>query len=322
MSCPCGWWAVTFVPLPKPSRMWLNGHVVPWSEGPVHVWTELATRGCNVFEGLRGYRRPDGRVDVLNLQQHLARLYRSADLLRLPAAVDEGTLTAGIGELLQTLGGTADLYIRPTLYLAEGRHGTTPEETDAGAYIVAVPVPAEAGACGTSRCLVSSYRKQPSATLSALIKTGATYLTYRLPIIEAMAAGCDEAILLGTHGRVTETTSSSVFGVRKRRLTTPPLSEGILDSITRANVIVLARELGVDVDEAPMTRDDLVTFDELFTTGTLSGVRAVTHVDDTTIGGGSVGVVTEELWRRYTEICQEATPDRHEWLTAIPGQSR
>ena len=301
--------------LNRPARIWLNGRVRAWDDAKVHVWTELATRGANVFEGLRALRRSDGSVAVLDLDAHVNRLFRSAELLRLPTTVDVSAIREGIVDIIAALPDFDHFYIRPTLYLEEGRYSTQVDDAVAGAYIVAVDLPPDEPVCRVMSCQISRFRKLPAETLSPLIKTGAVYQTYRLPMLEAKDAGFDEAILVGDDGRITETTGASVFAVVGGVLHTPPVSDGILDSITRANIIEVARSCGRDVVERTMYPADLHHADELFVTGTLNGVAAIGRVDDITVGSGAPGPVTGELfdalWRAY-----RGEPDDR-WITVV-----
>lgn len=303
----------------RPELMWLDGRIVPWAEAQVHVWTELATRGANVFEGIRAYAHEDGALHLVALDEHIARLYQSAHLLRLPVSCDAAAMREAIFELVDRFRGQGDLYVRPTLYLAEGRYETAEEGAVTGAYVVVVPAARSTRTTEGIGALVSSHRKAPDLTLSPLIKTGAAYQLYRLPMLEARDAGLDEAILLNTRDEVAEATGAAVFAVKRGALVTPPLSAGILDSITRRLVMRLAeRHLGLPVIERALSRSELWAADEIFLAGTLCEIKPVVRLGTMAVGSGEPGPHTRALQQRYIDICTGRAPDEDGWLTPVP----
>lgn len=306
----------------RPELLWLNGRIVPWEEAQVHVWTELATRGANVFEGIRAYAHQDGSLHLVAFEQHIARLYQSARLLRLPVSCDAAAIRQAVLELVDRFRGQGDVYVRPTLYLAEGRYETAEQGAVSGAYVVVVPVERSPKVQRGIAVLVSSHRKAPDLALSPLIKTGAAYQLYRLPMLEARDAGCDEAILLNTRDEVAEATGAAVFLVSRGALVTPPLSAGILDSITRRYVMALAaRHLGMEVVERPIARSELLAADEVFLAGTLCEIQPVVRLGTMTVGSGEPGPRTRQLQSRYLDICTGRAADESGWLTRVPEGS-
>lgn len=304
----------------RPPVLWLDGAVVPWADGTVHLWSEVATRGTNVFEGIRVYEHADGSLHMLCLAEHMARLEASCRLLRLPSPVHTDELTSGMMELLQHFRGVGSLYVRPTIYLVEGRYAENLADCQAGSYVVAVPVAQSAHIETGIGCLVSRYHKAPDLTLSPLIKTGSAYGMYRLPMLEARDAGLQDAILLNSRDEVAEATGASVFAVKDGAITTPPLSAGILDSITRRNLIMLARDdLGLQVGEAAMTPSMLMQADEVFLAGTLAEVVPVVRLGTSIVGTGEPGPVTRAVHRHYLDVCEGRRPDARGWLTAVVG---
>lgn len=303
-----------------PEVIWWNGMLVPWREATVHVTSEVATRGVNVFEGTRAYwQEAHERHAILYLDRHIARLRQSARLLRIPAD-DAGEHIArmrdGLPDLVRALGHQGDLYLRPTLYIDEGRYGWRPGEVRLGSYIAGYPTgerPAE-----TITCVVSTWRRTPDLAISPLIKVGAAYQAFRLPRIEARLAGADEAILLNTRDTVAETGGAAVFLVRDGAAVTPPLADGVLDSITRRAVIRLLRSrLNVPVVERSIPRTELYTADEAFLCGTLDEVRIIAGVDGMPVGSGDwpVARAVREL---YLAICSGAgEPIDPDMLTAV-----
>jgi branched-chain amino acid aminotransferase len=306
----------------NPELIWWNGKITAWGDARVHVTSEVATRGTNVFEGVRAYWRPaDRRHAVVHLHRHLTRLEQSARLIRFPAddsAALVKELRDGVPALIRALDHHGDLYLRPTLYIDEGRYGWQPGRVKLGAYIAGYPTGPRPAA--PMSCIVSSWRRTPDLAVSPLVKVGAAYQTFRLPRIEAAMAGADEAILLNLNDTVAETGGAAVFLVRGGTAITPPLADGVLDGITRAVVIDLLRSrLNTPVVERSVLRTELYTADEVFVCGTLDEIRIVGSIDGMPVGAGP-GPVGAAVRRLYLDICtgKEDPPDQ-EMLYSVPA---
>ncbi|MCG5211976.1 aminotransferase class IV [Streptosporangium soli] len=304
-----------------PELIWWNGRLTAWDDARVHVTSEVATRGTNVFEGLRAYWQPGRRRHaVVYLRRHLARLEQSARLIRFPA--DESAalvkeLLDGVPRLIQALNHQGDLYLRPTLYIEEGRYGWRPGQVRLGSYIAGYPTDARSEA--PMSCIVSSWRRTSDLAVSPLVKVGAAYQAFRLPRIEAALAGADEAILLNAGDTVAETGGAAVFLLRGGTAVTPPLADGVLDGITRGVVIDLLRSrLGVPVVERSVPRTELHLADEAFVCGTLDEIRAIGSIDGLP-ANAAPGPVTTAVRELYLAICtgREDPPDQ-EMLYPIP----
>lgn len=262
--------------------------------------------------------RPLGVVGAVRhamAHDHLTRLWRSARMLRIPvteAMID--SLRVGTVALARALGGRAHLYLRPTVYIDSGRYGFRPETTRVGSFVAGFPVDRPEPGTGL-RCLVSSWRRESDLTMPPRIKSGGAYNSFRLPLIEASQRGFDDAILLDEHGLVSEATGAAVFLVRDRRLITPDLASGVLESITRRKVMELAPELGYEGHERRVSRSELYVADEVFLAGTLCEVQAVTDVDGLLIGSGRPGPATMRLAAVYLSICEGNSADRRDWFT-------
>jgi branched-chain amino acid aminotransferase len=279
-----------------------NGEVVPWEAGLVHVWSETAVRGANVFEGLRGYWRDDASGwAVVSWEDHMRRLFQSARLMRIPHAYTAEELWAGTVELLRSLPYREHVYIRPTIYLEHGRYGSDPGAVDTGMYVVAFPVAAPA-APPELRCCVSTWQRAGDLQSPPRVKAGSTYNNLRLPRVEARERGFDDAILLNARGTVAELTGAALFAIRGDEAVTPPFSAGVLESITRAHCARLLEEAGVRVVERELERTELHIADELLACGTLLEVAAVTQVDDLEIGDGRPGPRTRALFDAYRSM--------------------
>ncbi|MGW3183217.1 aminotransferase class IV [Kitasatospora sp. NPDC001119] len=260
-----------------PELIWHNGKVRPWAEATIHVTSETAMRAVNVFEGLRAYRQPDGRLAVVRLDAHLERLESSAALMHIPHPGLAVELRDGIKQLLTALDPQTDVYVRPSVYVDTGRY--TAERTEMTTDTIVTCYPAPVRPVEPMRCIVSSRRRIADDALPTAAKTGAAYSGFRLARLEALNNGADEAILLNQHGNVAETGGAAVFTVRHGRITTPPITDGILPSITRTTVLALAQRLNIPAAEQSLTPGDLHSADEVFVTGTLDEVRIVGRID-------------------------------------------
>lgn len=300
----------------SPDHLWFNGTVVPWAEARLHPWSEAATRGASVFEGIRAYWHAGSSAYwALTLDEHLERLYQSAKLLRFPPTVGRDELTAGIVDLLATLDYRQHAYLRPTLYLDDS-HGGGAGATDVttGAYVVCFragrpPEPL------TYRCGVSSWRRPGDLTLSPRIKSGAGFLSLRLPRIEAAERGFDEMIMLNDRDTVAEATGANVFIVRGGIAITPPVTVGLLEGVTRARLLrVLPDALGVPVVEREIGRSELYAADEVFVCSTLHEIVPVVSVDGFPVGDGRPGRITRRAQEHYVRMCESGPDAEPDWL--------
>lgn len=291
----------------EPDLIWWNGEVVPWQEAQVHVTSETALRGLNVFEGIRAYWRPQvEQFGVVRPHEHLERLAASARLLHILHDGLIEQLAKGLGEILNAIGLREDVYLRPTIYVDSGRYTARQDAVTVGAFIACHPTGPRSEQ--PLSCTISTWRRIPELALPTLAKTGAAYTAFRLARLEAFQAGADEAILLNADGHITETPGAVVFLMRDGQLFTPPLSDGILDSITRRTVIRLARmELGLATQERSITRSELYSADEVFVAGTLDEVRLVAQVDRHAPRHRQSPVATA-LRTAYLELCTGIRP--------------
>ncbi len=303
-----------------PDFLWFNGTVIPWQDAKVHIWSELAVRGANVFDGIRGFWDPKKKCySLLSLEKHLERLFQSAQLLKFPEVLSMKEIIQGIIELIQKLDYQEHIYIRPTIYIESGRYGFDPANTKMGAYIVAFPSSHSPSIFSGIRCCVSSWQRSTDLSFSPRIKTGASYLSLRLPRIEGMQRGLDDVILLNHRGTVAEGSGAAIFIFYKGVAFTPPLYADILQSISRENTIYLLRiEFGIEVVEREISRTELYTADEILFCGTLSEIQPVIEIDGYKINTGVPGPLTTMCRNRYLEICDKNQKVPPGWLFEVP----
>jgi branched-chain amino acid aminotransferase len=302
---------------PRPSIAWLDGRIVPWKDAVVPLWSEAVLRGSSIFEGIRAYWQPEERrFNIVRLDDHLDRLAKSARLEQLPLPAHLiGDLRAGILHVLAAQEFREHMYVRPTVLILTGRYTDDPGQLELSSFVPALPVPSHDQLSEATAC-VSSWRRDADGVTMPRSKLGAAYHALRRPLIEARARGAQDAILLNATGLVVEATASSVFLVARDTVITPPLSDGLLDSITRRCLIELCRtSLGWAVVERSVDRSELYLAEEVFTCSTLSELVSVTEIDGMPVGDGRAGPISTELHRGYRDICLGSKQPPTPWLT-------
>lgn len=278
-------------------QVYINGKLVPAEKATVSVFDHGLLYGDGVFEGMRIY---SGKV--FRLEEHLKRLYDSAKaiLLDVPLGMDE--LTKAVTDTVDA-NDLENGYIRLIVTRGAGTLGLGPDRCNNPQLIIIADkialYPEEFYEKGLEIITSSVIRNHPAA-LSPRIKS-LNYLNNILAKIEGMQAGCIEAMMLNHKGEVAECTGDNLFIVRDGRLLTPPIDAGILEGITRAVVLELAAEAGIETAEIPLTKHDVYVADECFLTGSAAEVIAVVKVDSRTIGDGKPGPVTRDLKKRFVE---------------------
>lgn len=276
-------------------QIYIDGKLVPESEAKISVFDHGLLYGDGVFEGIRVY---NGRV--FKLTEHLDRLYSCARAicLTIPISLEEMEQAT-----LRTVGanGIRNGYIRLVVTRGVGSLGLNPYQCPVASIIIIAGAislyPAEKYEQGLHLITCSTRRPAPAA-LSPQVKS-LNYLNNVLAKIEAIQAGCEEAVMLNEQGYVAECTGDNVFAVKRGEVFTPPVSAGALDGITRRTVIELLKEMEVPCHEVTMTRFDIYTADECFLTGTAAEVIAAVEYDRRRIGDGQPGALTRKLVDRF-----------------------
>jgi branched-chain amino acid aminotransferase len=279
-------------------KVYIAGKLYPKAEAKISVYDHGLLYGDGVFEGLRSY---NGRV--FRLQEHLNRLWDSARAICLHVPINQAEMGKAIHDTLR-VNDIRDGYVRLMVTRGAGALGLDPYKTSDPQVIVITDhialYPAEFYEAGLSIITAATVRNHPAA-LSPRIKS-LNYLNNILAKIEAIQAGTFEAIMLNTRGEVAECTGDNIFLVRNGVILTPPNDAGILEGVTRAAVIELARASGIEVREIPLVRHDVYIADEVFLTGTAAEVIPVVRVDSRQIGLGKPGPITLDLIAKYQEL--------------------
>ncbi len=303
----------------KGRKIWVDGEFVDWDAAQVHVLTHSLHYGLAAFEGIRAYKRADGATYVFRLREHVERLFDSCRMaLLVPKPTREAVEQACVETLRQN--GMDDGYIRPIVFVGEGAMGIYAPHNPVRTSVIAWKWGAYLGDDALKngiRAKISSLSRLHVNVSLAKAKITGQYTNSILAKREAKFGGYDEAILLDTSGYVSEGSGENIFVVKKGVLYTPDLSCSILEGITRDSVMTLARELGLPVVEARLTRDQLWLADEVFLTGTAAEVTPVREIDNRTIGGGSMGPITKRLQTRFFEVVRGSDASHPEWLTRV-----
>ena len=298
--------------------IWLDGKFVAWDDAHVHVLTHTLHYGLGVFEGIRCYRTSDGRSAVFRLSEHIDRLFDSAhiNLLEIPFSREQ-VLDACLETLRRNH--LDEGYLRPLVFLGAGAMGLNPGANPVRVAVIAWEWGAYLGEEGMERGIrakVSSFSRHHVNSKMTKGKTCGDYVNSILAKREALLDGYDEAIMLDTQGLVSEATGENLFLVRDGELKTPPLPT-VLDGITRNSIMQLARDKGMKVTEAPLTRDDLYIADELFLTGPAAAVTPIREVDSRQIGSGTRGPVTKTLQTAFFDVVSGKESKYESWLTYV-----
>lgn len=298
--------------------VYFNGQYVPLREARVGILTHALHYGTGVFEGIRAYwDEPDKELYLMRPHEHFERWKRNCGILRLEVAPAAEELCAITVRLLQRNQLRSHVYVRPLAYKCAERVGVSPDDRDAFA-LVALPYGDYLHSDGGLHACVSAWRRLEDNAIPARAKICGAYVNSALASDDARRAGFDEAILLNESGHVAEGSTSNIFMVRKGRLITPPVTENVLEGITRSAVMELAeRELGMRVAERPIDRSELYLADELFLTGTAVGVAPIVRVDHRPVRDAAVGPIAGQLRHLYFEAAHGRLRNYRKWLVPV-----
>jgi branched-chain amino acid aminotransferase len=299
-------------------RVIMDGKLVPWERAVVHVSTHGFLYGTAVFEGVRAYWDADARrLNVFELDAHSKRLERNAKLMGFDKTPDWKTLREWQLYALSCNDFSTDVYLRPVIYFGEGGIGIFPKTQAQKTLIMAVPMGAYFGKTVLA-VKVSSWQRISQSVIPPLAKVNGGYVNSYLAAKEARDAGFDDAIMLNSRGYVSEGSGANIFIVKNGALLTPGYSSDILDGVTRAHVLRLAKDLNVPVAERTIARGELYTADEMFFCGTGVEISPIGRVDHVTLGDGQPGPVTKKIQARFQQSVRGKVPEYKDLLTPVP----
>jgi branched-chain amino acid aminotransferase len=298
--------------------VYFDGQYMPLGEARVGILTHALHYGTGVFEGIRAHwDEAQEQLYVLRPLEHYERWRRNCGILRIVVPLTPGELCEITLELMRRNAFRTNVYVRPLAYKSAQRIGVSPDDQDSFA-VVALPFGDYLHAEKGLHAGVSSWRRIEDNAIPARAKICGAYVNSALASDEARQCGFDEAIFLNESGHVAEGAASNIFMVRNEKLITPPVSENVLEGITRDSVMELARrELGMQVVERPIDRSELYVCDELFLTGTAVGIAPIVRVDHRTVGDGEIGSVTRGLQQLYFDATRGHMRTYLRWLAPV-----
>ena len=297
--------------------IWLDGEWLPWRDAKVHVLTHTLHYGMGVFEGLRAYNAEQG-TSIFRLREHTDRLFRSAHILKMVIPYDKDTMDQVQCESVKR-NNLNSAYIRPMCFYGSEGMGLRADNLKVHVMVAAWEWGSYLGAENMQKGLrirTSSYVRNHVNSVMCKAKANGNYMNSILALQEALQCGYDEALLLDHEGYVAEGSGENIFIIRNGKLYTPELTSA-LEGITRATIITIAEQIGVEVVEKRITRDEVYVADEAFFTGTAAEVTPIRELDDRIIGQGARGPMTERIQSLYFDYVYGRKADGEEWLTAV-----
>src|SRR5262245_54943551 len=275
--------------------------------------------GTAVFGGLRAYWNDDEKqLFIFRPYDHFRRFLQSAKLLCMDLHLTRDELVNGLVELIRTEGHHEDLYIRPLAFYADEIIGVRVHDLTAEASIVVMPFGSYNKNEDNMHVTVSSWRRIDDNSIPARGKIAGAYVNSAFIKTDAVRAGFDEALVLNADGHISEGSAANFFMLRNGVVATPPITDNVLEGITRRTVIQLLRdELRMQVDERPIDRTELYLADEMFFCGTGAQISAITKVDYRPVGTGKIGDLTSRLRKMYFDIVRGKVAKYRDWCYPI-----
>jgi branched-chain amino acid aminotransferase len=302
----------------RDGKIWMDGQLVEWRDAKIHVLTHTLHYGCGAFEGVRAYKTVDGTA-IFRLEDHTRRLYNSAKILRMAIPYTQEEINEAQKAVVRA-NGLESCYIRPLVWIGDEKLGVSPKGNRIHVMIAAWAWGAYLGEEGLARGIrvkTSSYTRHHVNITMTQAKAVSNYTNSILANMEATDDGYDEALLLDSAGFVSEGSGENVFIVKDGVVYTPDLSAGALNGITRNTIFHVARDLGIEVVQKRITRDEVYIADEAFFTGTAAEVTPIRELDRVQIGSGSRGPVTERIQNAFFDIVNGKNPKYAHWLAKV-----
>ncbi len=296
----------------------MNGELVPWEKAQVHVLSHVIHYGFGVFEGIRCYELDGGGRAIFRLGEHIRRMRESAHILRLGNPYDDETWMRACEDVIRD-NKLVSAYLRPMLASGYGELGLASIDNPPIASVAAFEWGAYLGEDGIKngiRAKVSSFARSHVNSHMLKGKINGMYVNNILAKREALDMGYEEAIMLDTTGHAVEASGENIFIVRDGLVTTPPVTS-VLAGITRDSSMRIMRDLGFEIVERDITRDELYIADEFFMCGTAAEVTPVREVDDRQIGNGMPGPITKALQEKYFAAVRGKCPEYRSWLHIV-----
>ncbi len=318
----------------RDGKIWKDGALIDWRDATIHVLSHTLHYGMGVFEGVRAYKTAQGTA-IFRLKEHTQRLFNSAKIFQMAIPFDLETLMAAQREVVRE-NKLESCYLRPIAWIGSEKLGISAKGNTIHVAIAAWPWGAYLGEEGLAkgiRVKTSSFTRHHVNVSMVRAKACGYYINSILANQEALTDGYDEALLLDTEGYVSEGAGENVFVVKNGKIYTPDLAS-CLDGITRdmaelsagsdapraavfSKAAALARDLGIEVIEKRITRDEMYCCDEAFFTGTAAEITPIRELDNRQIGIGRRGPITEKLQSLFFDVVAGKAPQYQHWLTLV-----
>ena len=304
--------------------IWFDGEMVPWREAQVHVLTHTLHYGMGVFEGVRAYHADQGTA-IFRLAEHTRRLFDSAKIMSMDCPFGSDEINAA--QIAAVRENNLDsAYIRPMMFYGSEGMGLRADNLKGHVIVAAWEWGSYLGAENMEkgiRIKTSSFTRHHVNISMCKAKANGHYINSMLALQEAIQDGYDEALLLDVEGYVAEGSGENIFVIRDGVIYTPDLTSA-LNGITRNTLFQFAADLGIEIVEKRITRDEIYIADEAFFTGTAAEVTPIRELDNRPIGSGTRGPVTEKLQSLYFDAVHGRVEKYNHWLTpvACPPESR
>lgn len=303
--------------------IWMNGKFIDFEDAKIHVLSHVVHYGSSVFEGIRAYGTPNGTA-IFRLDRHIERLIDSCKIARMVPEFSYDDLMEATKETVRRNGGQA-CYLRPVVYRGYRSLGVNPTGVPVDVAIATLNWGKYLGKDALEKGIsvrVSSWRRAAPDTFPFMAKTGANYMSSQLIKLEAITDGYEEGIALDSFGFLAEGSGENLFLVRGNTIHTPTLANAILPGVTRDCIMVLAKDLGLELREEQLPREMLSISDEVFFTGTAAEITPITSIDRIPVGNGKVGPVTKKLQEAFFDIIEGRSRDRHGWLFPVAAAGK
>jgi len=297
--------------------IWMDGKLIDWRDAKVHVLTHTLHYGMGVFEGVRCYETPQGSA-IFRLKEHTERFLNSAKIFQMKIKFEAEVLEEAQKEVVRA-NKLKSCYLRPIAWIGSERMGLAAVDNSIHVAIAAWPWGAYLGEDGINkgiRVKTSSFSRHHVNVSLVRAKACGYYINSILAHQEVAVHGYDEALLLDTDGYASEGSGENLFVIKKGKVYTPDLAS-CLDGITRNAVIQIAQDLGYEVIEKRITRDEIYCADEAFFTGTAAEVTPIRELDDRVIGSGGRGPITQAIQNTYFDAVGGKAQQYADWLAHI-----
>ncbi len=297
-------------------KVWFDGNIIPLEEATVPITTHAIHYGTSVFEGIRAYWNSEN-LNVFRLEEHVKRFRKSGEYYSMTLNFSDNEIQNAVIDLCKENNVRESCYIRPFYFV--GQHGislhiTKDAPTHLAMFLFAFGDLFDKNGITAG---ISSWQKFSDASTPTQAKMGGNYLNSIIATQEAKKNGFDEAILLDHKGNVSEAPGENIFLVKDEELVTPPLSSSALDGITRDSVIEISKMLGRKTIIREIQKTELFSADEVFLTGTAAEITPIIKIDDSEIGNGSSGELTNKIIKEYSDIVMDKNQDFSKWLKKV-----